>query len=177
MEVALVDRSLFCMITVLGLVREAKFFKLGNIHGVDDLIICRRLRVLSVHRPPKTAKVVCWKPPDPGCYKLNVDRSSNLGRIYAGCVVRNSRRFFVAAFSISLGRGFAFDAEILAGMYAVVFARSMGWTHLWLELDSRFAVKVLLSNGKNLPWRVKLFWTRFEEAQLPGFFSTCYTHI
>lgn len=87
-----------CMIIILWLILEAQNFKMGTAHGVDDLSICRRLRVLSVPRPPKTAIAVKWRPPPPGCYKLNVDGSYDSGRIYAGCVIRNSKGLFVAAF-------------------------------------------------------------------------------
>lgn len=74
--------------------------------GVDDLVICQRLRVPAVVRPPRVTITVRWKPPPSTCYKLNVDGSVHDGYIHAGCIVRNSRGFFVAAFSRTLGRGF-----------------------------------------------------------------------
>lgn len=49
------------MITILGLVREAKNVKMGTMHGVDDLFICHKLRVLGVPQPPRMAITIRWK--------------------------------------------------------------------------------------------------------------------
>lgn len=67
------------MTTILSLIREAQHFKLGTMHGVNDLLICRRLRVPAIPRSPRITIVLCWKPPPPSCYKLNVDRSVSEG--------------------------------------------------------------------------------------------------
>lgn len=53
--------------------------------------------------------------------------------MFTGCVIHNSRGFFVAAFSITLRRGLATDAEVLAGLHGIMFAYARGWTDLWLE--------------------------------------------
>lgn len=37
-----------CMVTILGLIREVKKFKLGTMHVLEDLAICRQLRVPCV---------------------------------------------------------------------------------------------------------------------------------
>lgn len=111
-------------------------------HGINDLTICHCLRVPGVR----------WKPPSLSCYKLNVDGSVEGSQIYASCVVRNSLGFLDAAFSITLGRGIALDAEVLAGMHGMVFPHARGWNNLWVESDNNLAVKILTSSGKNIPW-------------------------
>lgn len=70
---------------------------------VEDLIICRRLRVPAVLGLPKSPSGFAGDPPPPSCYKLNVDENVNAGYMHAGCVVQNSRDFFVAVFSQPLG--------------------------------------------------------------------------
>lgn len=136
---------------ILSLIQESKHFKMGHMHGIEDLDVCHRLRIRGNPRPPRVVKSVKWAPPPPGCYKLNVDGSVHDGRIFAGCIVRNSLGYFVAAFTITLGRGVTLDAEVLAGMHGVVFVRLMGWTNLWVETDSTLAIKILKSNGKTIP--------------------------
>lgn len=111
---------------ILGLLQEAQHFKLGSMQGLTDLAICHRLRVPKNPIPPRVASVVRWLPPPPGSYKINVDGSTEGGMIYAGCVVCNSLRYFVAALPITLGRGIALDAEVLVGMHGVFFARARG---------------------------------------------------
>lgn len=74
--------------------------------------------------------------------------------------VCNSLGFFVAAFSIALGKGISLDAEVLDGMHGVVFARARYWTNLWVEMD-----KILLSNDKSITWRIKVCWPRYEDAR------------
>lgn len=46
------------MVNILSLIREAQAFKLGTMLGIDDLVICRRLRVPVVPRPPRTTITV-----------------------------------------------------------------------------------------------------------------------
>lgn len=150
---------------ILSLIQEAKYFKIGAMHGIDDLAICHRLGVPGVPKPPKIAMVVRWLPPPPGCYKLNVDGSSENGHIYACCVIRNSLGFFVTAFSVCLGTGIALDAEVLAGMHGVIFAKARGWNSLWLETDSVLAKKILTVDGKLIQWRIRPAWRRYEESR------------
>lgn len=144
-------------------------------HGVEDFAICRRLHVPSVPRPMKHAIIVRWKPTPPGWYKLNIDRSYEAGRIYVGCIVRNSEGFFVAAFSITLGRGLVLDAEILAGMHTFIFPWPRRWPNLWLETDCELAMKFLMSSGNLIPWRIKACWPRFDEATHN--INFCVSHI
>lgn len=153
------------MILILDLIKKAKYFSMGVMQGLDDLTICHRLGVPYVARPIKSMTMVRWIPPPPGVYKINVDGSTNNGKIYAGCIIRNSMGFFVAGFSLSLGRGIALDAKILAGMHGVIFAHSRGWTDLWLESDNALSIKVLQCDGKMIPWRIRSYWDRYVNAR------------
>lgn len=138
---------------------------MGHMQGISDLAICHKLRVRGYPQPPKVAHVVRWTPPPPGCYKINTDGSTNNGFIYAGCIVRNSLGYFVAAFSMMLGRGVALDAEILAAMHNVIFAHKKGWTNVWVETDSTIALKILKGSGRLIPWKIKYCWNEYEEVR------------
>lgn len=80
--------------------------------------------------------------------------------MFAGWVIRNSMDFFVAAFSITLGKGLDIDAEILADLHGIMFAYARGWTNLWLESNSELDVKLLRSNGNNILWRISACWDK-----------------
>lgn len=81
--------------------------------------------------------------------------------MFAGGVIRNSMGLFVAAFFLTLGLGLVVDAEALAGLHGILFAYSRGWKDLWLETNSTLAMKLIKSNGKTIPWRIKSCWEKF----------------
>lgn len=115
------------MVTILSLVKEAQNFKMGMSHGLDDLVIYKKLHIPSIPHSPRLTITIRWKTLPPCCYKINVGGGVDAGHMYAGCVVRNSRGSFVGAFSLPLGRGVVLDAEILAGLHGLVFAHVNGW--------------------------------------------------
>lgn len=86
--------------------------------------------------------MICWQPPLPGCYKLNVD-----GVMHVGCVIRNSRDFFVAAFSIPLRRGLAIDAKILAGLHG---HQTLNWLLKSFVVGAEIYHSGLVRAGTNL---------------------------
>lgn len=93
-------------------------------HGVNDLLIYCHLRISAIPWSLRITIIVHLKSPPPSCYKLNIDGSVSEGYMYASCIGRNSRGFFVDAFSHTLGWGISLDAEILAGLHGVIFAHS-----------------------------------------------------
>ena len=43
-------------------------------------------------------------------------------------------------FALSLGSGFAYQAEWVGVMTAIAIAHSKGWKYLWIESDSTYVV-------------------------------------
>lgn len=71
------------MTTILSLIREAQYFRIGSMHGVNNTLIYRHHRVPVVPRSSCIVVSIRWKPPPPFCYKLNVDRSVRDGYMHA----------------------------------------------------------------------------------------------
>ncbi|KAL8480424.1 hypothetical protein ACS0TY_027090 [Phlomoides rotata] len=95
-------------------------------------------------------------PPDPGQYKVNIDGSTlfSPGWIYAGGIFRNSRGFFIAAFTKPVGWGFPLEAELAAGLLDIRHAHRLGWNNLWIELYSILVVRALLLLLESISWRL-----------------------
>ncbi|KAL8480330.1 hypothetical protein ACS0TY_027030 [Phlomoides rotata] len=101
--------------------------------------------------------VIRWRPPQAGWYKVNVDGSvpNSPGPSFAGAIFRNSRGFFVAAFSKSVGWGYPLEVELASILHAILFAFDCGWTSLWVESDSTMAIHTLQHHIQIVPWRLQ----------------------
>lgn len=153
-----------CMVQILACVREAGSLNLGFSDGSSrDLMIIRRLRMHGSFKPPLTAMIIRWRPPDPGWYKVNVDGSvdTSPGELFGGALFRNSRGFFVAAFTRKVGWGFALEAELAMALLVVLFAHAKGWLRLWLESDSEMVARFLQAPSSVVPWRLHALWQRY----------------
>lgn len=107
------------MILLLTLIREIGDFNVGHMRNeVRELAILQCLRLRGCARPPRIPLSFRWLPPDPGWYKA----SSSPGRLHIGGLFRNSRGFFVAAFSRPTGWGYPFEAELAACFHGIHFA-------------------------------------------------------
>ncbi|KAL8535255.1 hypothetical protein ACS0TY_011033 [Phlomoides rotata] len=86
--------------------------------------------------------IIRWKPPQAGWYKVNIDGSArfSLGLLFTGAIFRNSRVFFVAAFTKSVGWGYPLEAELASILHAILFAFDRGWHSLWVESDFTLAI-------------------------------------
>ncbi|KAL8492492.1 hypothetical protein ACS0TY_023897 [Phlomoides rotata] len=97
---------------------------LGHTSGsVRELLIFGRLGLSARPSPPTSTTVIRWKPPQTGWYKVNVDGSapSSPGPLFAGAIFRNSRGFFVAAFTKTVGWGYPLEAELASILHAILF--------------------------------------------------------
>lgn len=147
-----------------ALIREADSLGLGYSDGsVRDLTVLRHLRLHGTFRPPLHTRVGRWRPPAAGWYKVNVDGSfdGSPGMIFGGAIFRNSRGFFVAAFSRPVGWGLPLEAELAAALWAVRFAFNRGWLRLWLETNSEMVVRFLNAPHTVIPWRLRSLWREF----------------
>lgn len=60
-------------------------------------------------------------------------------------------------------------------MHAVGVALSKGWTSLWLELNSTYAVQLFLSCKTQVSWHLEGEWARC--SHLISLMDFCITHI
>ncbi|XP_057767409.1 uncharacterized protein LOC130987739 [Salvia miltiorrhiza] len=75
------------------------------------------------------------------------------GIIAAGGVFRDNWGWVRGCFHFKGGKGFAFEAELLAVIHAIDIAHHCGWRQLWLEADSTYIVRLLQTRSVEVPWR------------------------
>lgn len=126
----------------------------------DDLT---RLHMLHIYGTPRKALRIIqvdWRPPHLGLIKVNTDTSwqGQLGVSACGGIFKNFQGFVVGCFSQNLGRGFAFEAEIIAAMLAIEIAFEKIWHNLWLEFDSVYVVSLFASRSHTVPWNHHNRW-------------------
>ncbi|KAL8456978.1 hypothetical protein ACS0TY_034996 [Phlomoides rotata] len=63
-------------------------------------------------------------------------------------------------FALSLGLGFAFEAEIATALHAIGIAHDLGWTRLCMECDSLYVVQTLRLKNPVIPWQLISRWHR-----------------
>lgn len=114
-------------------------------------------------KPAATYISVRWLPPPMHFIKINTDGSEVKGRIQGGAVYRDSMGFVVAAFLRKMGKGRAFEAEILAAMERVSAAIMKGWSKIVLESDSTYVVSLFNNNDSEIPWKYRANWDWLSE--------------
>ncbi|KAL8487914.1 hypothetical protein ACS0TY_024272 [Phlomoides rotata] len=154
-----------CMAKIMSSIRETDHLAFGHFSAtVRELMILGRLGLSGRPSPPTSTIAIRWRPPQAGWTKVNVDGSAPIspGPIFAGAVFRNSRGFFMAAFSKSVGRGYALDAELASILHAILFAFECGWISLWVESDSTLAINTLLRSIQTVPWKLQGLWEKVQ---------------
>ncbi|PON60250.1 Ribonuclease H-like domain containing protein, partial [Parasponia andersonii] len=73
---------------------------------------------------------------------------------------RTSRGFFKGDLAISIGKAYAFEAELADVIHAIFYAWDLGWNNLWLESDLAYLVLILKSHSLSVPWRWRPSWMR-----------------
>ncbi|KAL8555579.1 hypothetical protein ACS0TY_003398 [Phlomoides rotata] len=167
-----------CLAKIMSSIRETDHLAFGHFSAtVRELMILSRLGLSGRPSPPTSTIAIRWKPPQPGWTKVNVDGSAPIspGPIFAGAVFRNSRGFFMAAFSKPVGRGYPLDAELASILHAILFAFECGWISLWVESDSTLAINTLLRSIQTVPWKLQGLWEKVQLA-LPHMRVT-FSHI
>ncbi|KAL8511864.1 hypothetical protein ACS0TY_018338 [Phlomoides rotata] len=151
-----------CLAFITASIKEANQTALGHFSGsVRELLIQGCLGLSGRPPPPISTMVIRWKPPQAGWHKVNVDGSAPLspGPIFAGAIFRNSRGFFLAAFSKAVGWGFPLEAELAAILHDILFVFDYGWHSLWVESDSILGIHTLQNRIQIVPWRLQgLSW-------------------
>ncbi|KAL8546919.1 hypothetical protein ACS0TY_006582 [Phlomoides rotata] len=167
-----------CMATILTSITETDYLAKGDFSGsVHELMILGRLGLSGRPSLPISTIVIRWRPPQADWIKVNVDGSTPLspGPLFAGAIFRNSRGFFVAAFSKTVGWGYPLEAELAAIFHAILFAYDYGWLSLWVESDSTLAIHTIQRRIQIIPWRLQGLWEKVQMAQ-PHMRIT-YSHI
>ncbi|XP_057811625.1 uncharacterized protein LOC131025856 [Salvia miltiorrhiza] len=140
---------------------DRHFKKLGNSNNTwSDYLILRSIGVATRAKPPPTMIEVYWWPPAVSWMKVNTDGSAHgaPGSIAAGGVFRDSWGWVRGYFHFKGGRGFAFEAELLAVIHAISIAHNRGWFSLWVEADSEYVVRLLQARSMDVPWRFMGLW-------------------
>ncbi|XP_057782626.1 uncharacterized protein LOC131000636 [Salvia miltiorrhiza] len=145
-------------------------------NSVEDLLILHGLGVPSRPRRPTSFVYVFWIPPPTPWRKINIDGSvhGSPPLIHAGGVIRDSSSV-LGCFHFSAGRGWAFEAELLALIIALEQSVNHGWRHVWIETDCAYLVDLFSSRSDTVPWR---FFSRWRKvlSSLAGFHFII-THI
>ncbi|GLT51765.1 hypothetical protein SLA2020_251510 [Shorea laevis] len=91
---------------------------------------------------PKLQRLVGWKPPPIGTFKINVDGSAqnSHGVSVAGGLCRDSQGNWQFGFHVQLGVGHAIRAEIYAILKALELAWQKGYRNIIIESDSLLAI-------------------------------------
>ncbi|KAL8506943.1 hypothetical protein ACS0TY_017723 [Phlomoides rotata] len=150
-----------CLAFITASIKETDQLALGHISGsVRELLILGRLGLSGRPPPPSSTIVIRWKPPQAGWYKVNLNGSapSSPSPLFAGAIFRNSRGFFVTAFTKSVGWGYPLEAELASIIHAMLFAYDRGWHSLWVESDSILAIHTLQTRIQVVPWRLQGLW-------------------
>ncbi|XP_057779536.1 uncharacterized protein LOC130998119 [Salvia miltiorrhiza] len=147
------------------------FWKAGIMNLLWQIWDCRNqatfndvdvLGSLHALRRPPTMIEVHWWPPAGHWIKVNTDGSAlgAPGNIAVGGVFRDNFGWVRGCFHFKGGVGFAFEAELLAAIYAINIADNRGWRSLWIEADSTYIVNLLNSRSNDVPWRFMALWKR-----------------
>ncbi|XP_057791142.1 uncharacterized protein LOC131008273 [Salvia miltiorrhiza] len=142
---------------------EANFSKLGCMNNSwSDYLIIRRIGVATRASPPPIFVNVHWWPPILQWIKVNTDGSTlgAPGKIAAGGVFRDNHGCVRGCFHQDGGKGFAFEAELLAVILAIQIAHERNWRFLWVESDSTYIVNLFGSRDYLVPWRFVAAWKK-----------------
>ncbi|KAL8494434.1 hypothetical protein ACS0TY_025300 [Phlomoides rotata] len=114
-----------------------------------DLEVLSMFRIIG--RPPRapTIKQIRWQRPHLHYMKINVENGASgaPGILTGGGVFRDSLSVFRGCFAMTIGRGFAFEAELTTTFHALEIAINKGWKNIWMECDSLYVVQIFQSKN------------------------------
>ncbi|XP_057811347.1 uncharacterized protein LOC131025566 [Salvia miltiorrhiza] len=142
-------------IQVKAFILEASRFSLGEMANlVEELLILHGLKVPGRPRRLTSYIYVFWLLSSPPWRKINIDGSvhGSPPLIHAGGVIRDSSSV-VGCFYFSAGRGWAFEAELLALIIALEQIVMNGWDYVWIETDCTYMVDLFRFRSSTVPWR------------------------
>jgi len=98
---------------------------------------------VSAHcRTVKEIIPVLWKAPSSPWLKVNIDGSVLTGYAACGGLFRDSRGFFLDAFSCNIGVASVFHYEVPAFILTMEHPTLHEWQNVWLESDSTSALLI-----------------------------------
>ncbi|KAL8494368.1 hypothetical protein ACS0TY_025253 [Phlomoides rotata] len=103
-----------------------------------------------------TVKCVRWQTPLVRVLKINIDggAAGSPGQLTRGGIFRDHFGVFRGCFTVSHGRGYAFEAELTTILFAIELAHDKGWSNIWLESDSTYVVYILKLSSPEISWRL-----------------------
>lgn len=149
--------------------REANGLLNGSMNNsIYDLVILKKLGVaLKPQRAPKILQVF-WCQHLSGWLKVNTDgiAQGSFGLAGGGGVFKNCKGFLKGCYAFNASLATAFEAKLLAVMYAIEKARDFDLHLLWLECDSFLVVSFSSAVSKD----------SFEiQSQLVQLFVLCFS--
>lgn len=104
-----------------------------------------RILAKNWHKKPVN---VAWEKPEMGWTKLNFDGSckSKTGKSSIGGLLRNHKAEFLLGYAESIGKSNSTIAELVALQRGLELVLENGWSHLWVEGDSKTLVEIIAKN-------------------------------
>ena len=128
--------------------REGKAIVRSSLRVLDDFQEVNKQPLAPTRQPPNEIK---WSPPQPGCYKVNVDGAvfSKRKQVGIGVIIRDSAGLVIAALSqkLALPLG-ALEIEAKAMEVGIQFALDVGVRDVTMEGDSKCICDALLGLGE-----------------------------
>ncbi|KAF5450654.1 hypothetical protein F2P56_030985, partial [Juglans regia] len=125
---------------------------------VDDAVLMD-LGVPIKHKTRKEVRLVGWKKPRDGWYKLNTDGCSlgNPRRLGVGGVIRDEKGDLRLAYAEEIPEGTNNNAELISLLHGLRHCRDMGLQLVEVEMDSNILVNWLRKSICGI-WYLEDFW-------------------
>lgn len=125
-------------------------------------------------RISQNVRLIRWIPLESHWIKLNTDGSSSSEGIFSGAggVFRNHEGIWLKGFSIRLGKGDSFRAELWGVKQGLQLARTLSFNRIELNCDAKSVVDVLLadvcpiSSCSNLIYQCRLLLRSFQAIKI-----------
>ncbi|KAL0449169.1 UNVERIFIED_CONTAM: putative ribonuclease H protein [Sesamum latifolium] len=144
----------------LSRLHKAQGMKAKNWKG--DLLVAAKMGFFFPKTTPQSPKVIRWRYPIEGWWKLNTDGASkgNPGCAGAGGIIRDCHGRFILEFPDGLG----VQTNTYAALYAIVrglqLTKNAGCTHLEVESDAKVVLQLIHNNAGD--WKVQHLLTRLQ---------------
>ncbi|KAL0374197.1 UNVERIFIED_CONTAM: putative ribonuclease H protein [Sesamum radiatum] len=142
----------------LSRLHKAQGMKAKNWQG--DLLVAAKLGFFFPKTTPQSPKVIRWRYPIEGWWKLNTDGASkgNPGCAGAGGIIRDCHGRFILGFADGLGVQTNTYAELYAIVRGLQLAKNAKCSHLEVERDSKVALQIIHNSAGD--WKVQHLLTR-----------------
>ncbi|PKU70971.1 Putative ribonuclease H protein [Dendrobium catenatum] len=106
---------------------------------------------LSNRKIQSREKLIYWKRPVIGCFKLNTDGSFNSDTAGCGGIIRDYNGKIVVAFAGPSSGSNAITAEIDSLKFGVDLCLSLGYMNIWVEVDALLLLHYISGNSNFNP--------------------------